>query len=266
MNELRIALDKAYEKEEFLESIDIEEVLERLSNLQELIRKFGSIEESLNYLKQKEEELKELENLSFEKEHLQKEIEKLKKALIIKAEYLHKKRVEAAKIFEKNINSFLNKLYMPSINLFLEKSPIYELGISVSKIILNDIDINNISTGEFNRLRVALLAAKLKYSDEKKALFLDEIDANLSGEESMSVAKVLKLLSEKYQIFAVSHQPQLSSVANRHFLVTKQGNKSIVKELNQNERIKEIARIIGGQNKSQKALEYATELLKGCNG
>ena len=266
MNELRIALDKAYEKEEFLQSVDIEEVLERLSKLQEIIRKFGSINGAIEYSKEKQKELNELENISFEKEHLQTEIKSLEKELIKKADFLHKKRVEVSKIFEDKINHFLKKLYMPEVRLILDKSDLYELGESRAKIILNDIDMNNISTGEFNRLRVALLAAKLEYTNEEKTLFLDEIDANLSGEESMSVAEVLKLLSQKYQIFAISHQPQLSSVANKHFLVTKKDNKSFVKELNKNERIEEIARIIGGKEKSQKALDFAKELLKESNG
>ena len=155
---------------------------------------------------------------------------------------------------------------MPEVKLVLNKRGLYELGESEAKINLNDIDINTISTGEFNRLRVALLGAKLEYTNEEKTLFLDEIDANLSGEESMSVAEVLKLLSHKYQIFAISHQPQLASVANKHFLVIKQENKSFVKELTKDERVEEIARIIGGKEKSQKALEYAKELLKGNNG
>jgi len=263
MNELRVILDKVNEKAEFLESVDIEEVLERLSLLQELIRKFGSIKEALEYVDEKEKELQKLQNLSFEKEHLEKELDYLHNKLLELAEFLHNKRVEIAKEFEKKLNFFLKKLYMPEAKVIVKKDSLNELGINKAEIIVNDIDINTISTGEFNRLRVALLASRLEYIDEEKTLFLDEIDANLSGEESMSVAEVLKLLSKKYQIFAISHQPQLASLANKHFLVTKENNISTVKELNIDDRIKEIARIIGGKEKSEKALEYARELLKG---
>ena len=266
MNELRIAIDKAHEKAEFLENVDIEEVLERLSNLQELIRRFGSIEETLRYYEEKKEELSLLENLTFEKTNLQKELQQIDTKLHEIADYLHEKRKKAAEIFEKKLNSYLKKLYMPSAEVNVKKEALNPLGADIAEIVVNDIDINTISTGEFNRLRVALLAGKLEYSDEEKTLFLDEIDANLSGEESMSVAEVLKLLSKKYQIFAISHQPQLASIANKHFLVTKNENKSFVKELNENERIEEIARIIGGKEKSQKAIEYAKELLKAGNG
>ncbi|WP_024791646.1 AAA family ATPase [Lebetimonas sp. JS032] len=263
MNELRIMIDKAVEKASFLENVNIEEVLERLSKLQELIRRFGSIEETLKYYEEKKEELNRFENISFEKEKLINDIQKLKKILNETARFITEKRIIAAKKLEEKINYFLKKLYMPGAKIYFSEDGLNESGKDKVEIIVNDIDLNTISTGEFNRLRVALLASKLEYEDEEKSLFLDEIDANLSGEESMSVAEVLKYLSTKYQIFAISHQPQLASVADKHFLVTKENNKSYVKELSVNERINEIARIIGGKEKSKKAYEYAKELLKG---
>ncbi|MEO1923989.1 MAG: AAA family ATPase [Nautiliaceae bacterium] len=263
MNELRIAIDKAYEKASFLESVDIEEVLNRLSDLQELIRRFGSIKESLNYYNEKKKELDLLENLTFEKEGIEKELVLLEKELKNLAQYLHEFRIKSSKEFEKKVNFYLSKLYMPSckVDVVLEND-FKENGMDKAEIIVNDIDINTISTGEFNRLRVALLASTLEFEENEKTLFLDEIDANLSGEESMSVAEVLKFLSQKYQVFAISHQPQLASKADKHFLVTKHENKSFVKELNKDERVEEIARIIGGREKSEKALEYAKEMLK----
>jgi len=93
-------------------------------------------------------------------------------------------------------------------------------------------------------------------------LILDEIDANLSGKESMSVAKVLKILSQKYQIFAISHQPQLSSQADSHFLVTKEEGVSMVKLLNKDERIVELARMVSGEEVSGEATQFAKKLLK----
>ncbi|NPA87507.1 MAG: AAA family ATPase [Epsilonproteobacteria bacterium] len=266
MNELRIVIDKANEKAEFLENIDVEEVLDRLSDLQDLIRRYGSVEESLEYYSIKKRELEKLENLSFEKEDLQKRAENLKEKLIQNAEYISKKRKEASGKLEEKLNYYLSKLYMPKGMIVFKKGELNPDGFDKIEIIINDIDINTISTGEFNRLRVAMLASKLEYETEEMTLFLDEIDANLSGEESMSVAEVLKYLSSRYQIFAISHQPQLASKADKHFLVEKRDSKSYVKELSFDERVMEIARIIGGMEKSQKALEYAKELLKDENG
>jgi DNA repair protein RecN (Recombination protein N) len=178
------------------------------------------------------------------------------------AEEISEKRQKASLRLKEKLNFYLSKLYMPSAEIVFSKIELNASGFDKAEIIINDIDINTISTGEFNRLRVAMLASKLEYEDKEKTLFLDEIDANLSGEESMSVAEVLKYLSVKYQIFAISHQPQLASMANKHFLVRKEGGKSVVKDLNMEERIEEIARIIGGKEKSEKAVEYAKELLK----
>jgi len=266
MNELRIAIDKANEKAEYLENVDVEEVLERLSNLQDLIRRYGSVEEALEYYTEKKKELEKLENLSFEKESLEKEAETLKQTLFEAAEYLSQKRKQVSKKLEEKLNFYLSKLYMPGAKIIFSKTDLSVTGVDKVDIVINDIDINTISTGEFNRLRVAMLASKLEYETEEMTLFLDEIDANLSGEESMSVAEVLKYLSSKYQIFAISHQPQLASKANKHFLVEKRDSKSYVKDLNFDERVNEIARIIGGIEKSQKAIEYAKELLKDENG
>jgi len=262
MNELRNYVDLAEEKVENLENVDINEVLDRLANLQGLIKRFGSISESLKYLEDKKTELDKLENISFEKENLKKEINELEKSLLEEANVLHKKRENGVKIFEKKLNYFLGKLYMPQAIISLEKVELNKFGIDEIRIILNDTKINLLSTGEFNRLRLALLASKIEYENQPKSLFLDEIDANLSGEESMSVAEVLKFLSKKYQIFAISHQPQLTSKADKHFFVGKENNKSFVKELDNEERIKEIARIISGKELKKEALRYAKELLK----
>ena len=202
----------------------------------------------------------------FEKENLKKKIKVIEKELLLLAKEISDNRKKASKKLQNKLNYYLNKLYMPGAEIKFKESELSSLGIDKVEIIINEIDINTISTGEFNRLRVAMLASRLEYEDEEKSLFLDEIDANLSGEESMSVANVLKLLSSKYQIFAISHQPQLASKADKHFLVTKKKGKSYVKELNKKERIEEIARIIGGVEKSLKAIEYAKELLKEENG
>jgi len=261
MNELRIAIERAAEKAEYLENVDVEDVLNRLSDLQELIRRYGSIDDAIEYYENKKTELEKLENLSFEKEGLEKELQAFEQELYILAKKLTGGRKKAAAEFEKKLNLYLSKMYMPQGKIVFHKNGLTPLGADMVEIIINDIDINTISTGEFNRLRVAMLASRLEYEKGGMTLFLDEIDANLSGEESMSVAEVLKYLSSKYQIFAISHQPQLASKADKHFLVEKAGGKSSVKELGHNERVEEIARIIGGAERSQKALAYAKELL-----
>ncbi|MFW2380025.1 DNA recombination protein RecN, partial [Aliarcobacter butzleri] len=90
-----------------------------------------------------------------------------------------------------------------------------------------------ISSGKYNRLRLALLTSMSELDiDENGILFLNELDANLSVKESEAIAKALVKLSSSYQIFAISHQTQLTPRANQHFLVAKQNGKSSVKLLN----------------------------------
>jgi len=262
MNELRGYIDLAENRLEELENVNIDEVLDRLADLQGLIKRFGSINESLEYLKEKKEELKKLENLSFEKENISNTIKELKEKLLKEAKNIRKNRLNGIKVFEEKLNYFLDKLYMPNSKLELKEVELNKYGIDEAVIEINETDINSLSTGEFNRLRLALLASKIDFENKPKSLFLDEIDANLSGEESMSVAEVLKFLSNKYQIFAISHQPQLTSKADKHFYIGKENNKSFVKELNDEERIKEIARIISGKELTKEAISYAKELLK----
>ncbi len=83
---------------------------------------------------------------------------------------------------------------------------------------LNAVNLQTISSGEFNRLRLALLTSMSEVDIVNNGiLFLDEIDANLSGKESSAIAKVLMELSKSYQIFAISHQPQLTASAKGIF-------------------------------------------------
>jgi len=91
-------------------------------------------------------------------------------------------------------------------------------------------------------------------------LILDEIDANVSGDESIAIAQMIKKLSSVYQIFAISHQPHLSAVANQHIVVTKDGSKSEVVVLGESGRIDEISRIIAGENPTKEAIDFAKKL------
>ena len=135
-------------------------------------------------------------------------------------------------------------------------------GANLVDINLNSSNLKTLSSGEINRLRLAFIASEARISGiGGGVLILDEIDANLSGKEAMSIANVLMELSNLYQIFAISHQPQLSSKAHHHFLVQKSIKGSSVKELDRDERVMELSRMISGENITQEAMEFAKKLL-----
>ncbi len=263
MNELRAQFDSALERFSALDDIDIEEVLNRVEEISGLKRRYGSIEEAIAYKEQKEIELQKYENIENTKESLEKETNELYIKTQKLASEISELRSGAVGEFENALNSYLRNLYLRDAKVSIEKIDISASGIDKISIMLNNTELSKISTGEFNRLRLAILALKSEFMSKNGGiLMLDEIDANLSGEESMSVAKVLRKLSKYFQIFVISHQPQLTSMGDQHFLVYKDGTISKTKELNFNEKVDEIARIISGENVSQEAKKFAQELLE----
>ena len=218
--------------------------------------------ESMEYKKQKQIELDGYENISFEKAILEKNVKKLSQEIEEKARELSRYRQKTIKIIEKKINEYLEYLYLENLSINIISHSLDETGIDEIQFTLNDINLDKVSSGEFNRLRLALLTTRSFYEmDTKGILFLDEIDANLSGKESQSIAKVLEELSRHYQIFAISHQPQLSATAHQHFIVQKNDNISSVKLLNSDERVDEIARMISGENITNEAKQFAKKLI-----
>ncbi len=265
MNELRALFDAARERLENLEETDIESLLDRIEALASLKRRYGSIEGALAYQQQKAQELEKYEAIDDTIETLERRIEVLHASVVASAKVISENRADALPQLESALNHYLQQLYLHNASLHCINVAYDSKGCDTIELQLNNTILNNISTGEFNRLRLALLAVKSEFiTSENGVLMLDEIDANLSGEESMSVARVLRQLSQTYQIFVISHQPQLTSMGEEHFLVYKENNESKVKRLDMNEREDEIARMISGTSVSDEARLFAKELLESA--
>ncbi|ENU2325779.1 AAA family ATPase [Campylobacter upsaliensis] len=260
-NELRIIAEN--QKMEELD-FDIEALLDRISDLSYLIKRYESIEGALETLKLKKKELEHYENLSFEKKELELLNRDLKEKLEKKAHILSEARVRNLGVLEDFLNDYLAKLYMKNLKLdCVQNDEINLFGKDEIKLSVSETKLKNLSSGELNRLRLAFIATECKILNSGRGIiFLDEIDANLSGKEAMSIAKVLDELSRFYQIFAISHLPQLSSKAHNHFLVEKNGKQSYVKKLEKEERIKELARMVSGEQISDEALQFARTLFE----
>ncbi|MEN8304207.1 MAG: AAA family ATPase, partial [Campylobacterota bacterium] len=197
MNELRAVLDSAEERFSALDEVDVEDVLNRIEELSGLKRRYGSIEEALEYKEQKKIELAKYENIEITKGDLEVRYAKLAEDVEEMATELTKARKAELPTFEKNLNGYLHALYLRDAEVVLKNVEYGVLGADELSIKLNETELSKISTGEFNRLRLAILALKSEFMNQNGGvLMLDEIDANLSGEESMSVAKVLRQLSK----------------------------------------------------------------------
>ena len=263
MNELNNILEKSSDSLSELEDINIEEVLNRIEKISSLQKRFGSIKEALEYKNQKKAELESYMNISFSKTRLEKEYFTLEIEIKDLAKKITSFRKESLVLLEEKINYYLKFLYLNNAEMKILEKNLDFAGIDEIYFELNGVSLDTISSGEYNRLRLALLSAISDFDiGENGVLFLDEIDANLSGKESDAISKVLIALSKNYQIFAISHQPQLTSSANQHFLVDKKDGISIVKLLNNNEKITERARMISGENVTNEAIQFAKNLLK----
>lgn len=266
MNELRNIFESASERLEELEDISVESILDRIEQISELKRRYGGVEEALEYRDKKKSELESYESIEHSKDELIKQIDSLKLALEQSAQRLSGYRHEILDETLKSLNGYLGMLYLREATFSLEHAPLSSTGSDKVVLGLSGTKLDKLSSGEFNRLRLALLAVGVESLEKNGGvLMLDEIDANLSGEESMSVAKVLRHLSTRYQIFVISHQPQLTSMGEQHFLIYKD-QESRVRELNDDERVEEIARIISGDAISDEARGFARDLFERSRG
>lgn len=263
MNDLTNIFEKYNDSLYELEELDIENILDRIEKLSALQKRFGSIQEALNYKEQKQKELEGYENISFEKYQLEKKLNNLNIEVNELASEISLFRKESSLILESKINLYLKDLYLSNASILLNEKSLDSTGIDKIDFTLSGVNLDTISSGEFNRLRLALLTSMSEFDIvDNGILFLDEIDANLSGKESDAIAKVLIKLAKSYQIFVISHQPQLTSSSQQHFLVDKKDGVSFVKKLNSKDRINEIARMISGEKITNEAMQFAKNLLE----
>ncbi|MDY3113550.1 MAG: DNA repair protein, partial [Helicobacter sp.] len=191
LNALEMLCEEESQRLQELSDFNAEEILNRLESLSSLKHRYGGVNEALEYLEAKKQELKTYENLDSILKETQTKFDKASKDLSQKAESLLKQREKHLSEFEKTLNAALKSLKMPNAKVTLNKLESFShLGNAELKISING-ELKNLSAGEFNRMRLALLLTKSTATQEA-VIILDEVDANLSGEESEGVAKALK--------------------------------------------------------------------------
>jgi DNA repair protein RecN (Recombination protein N) len=262
MNHLRADFEETQQLTEELLDIDVEEVLDRLEQISGLKNRYGSIEEALIYQKNRELELEGYQSIDSDRSILEEFLSTEQRELTIIATQISQMRILESHKLEEVLNGYLEDLKLSSISFIFDMCELCELGIDSVDLQLGGSTTTTLSGGEFNRLRLAILVVAMRSkSSGDGVIILDEIDANVSGDESIAIASMIAKLSSAYQVFAISHQAHLSAKANQHILVTKEGNISSAKVLNKDERVVEISRIIGGKNPDKEAVAFALKLL-----
>ncbi len=262
MNQLRADFEDIESLSEELSEINIEEVLDRLEKISGLKSRYGSIEEALNYLDLKKKELAGYQNIEADKSMLESFLTMELRELSTLAGQLTQARKKEARCLEEELAIYLDELKLPPIYFrFNNAMHLGEFGLDELTIDLDGSTASTLSGGEFNRVRLALMVVSLSGVREGGVLILDEIDANVSGDESIAIANMVAKLSTVYQVFAISHQAHLASKAKQHILISKEGKKSQATLLDLEGRVDEIARIIGGEKPNVEAIHFAKKLL-----
>lgn len=261
----------------------LEEIENRLAEIARLKRKYGgTIESVLEHFAESEERLKNIETAELREKELSKKLAKAREDYLKIARELHEKRVTSARKFEKEIEKNLKAVA-------LEKAR-FEVRINVDKT--NDKTFTakgfdqiefyfsaNVgesvkpiakvaSGGEASRLML-IVQTTAKLSEFEKAMVFDEIDAGIGGRVAEAVGLKLKELAKTQQVLCVTHQPQIASLADQHFIVEKETvkNRTLirVKQLNESEKIEEIARMLTGAQITETARQHAREMLLMVN-
>jgi len=261
MNQLRADFEDIEILTEELAEVNIEQVLDRLEQISVLKTRYGSIEKALEYAQNKKVELRGYKNIERDKSMLESFLEIESTELRILAGKITQYRRKEAINIEKELEKYLLQLKLPPIKFIFNPIILNELGQDRVEIDLDGSTASTLSGGEFNRLRLALMVVALSTKKDGGVLILDEIDANVSGDESIAIANMIAKLSSVYQIFAISHQAHLASKANQHILISKKDGTSKAIILDKKGRVDEISRIIGGEKPNTEAVNFAIKLL-----
>ncbi len=268
----------------------LEEVEKRLDTLAKLKRKYdGSIENVISYLESINHELSGIENISEKIAETEAKLSDLHGKLSKHVLRLSTKRKETAKILGGKVEKELSALEMSGTkfqisiqtistdqntdsNLTTEDKDISETGIdrAVFMIAPNVGEslkplANIASGGELSRVVLALKAI-LAETESVELIVFDEVDAGIGGGVAEIVGRKLSLLADHHQIICITHLPQIAKFGNNHFRISKNVSdgrtRTGIDLLSEEERIKEIARMLGGVEITRATIDHAREMLQ----
>ncbi|WP_434644149.1 DNA repair protein RecN [Thermoanaerobacterium thermosaccharolyticum] len=265
---------------DYVENIDfnadnLNEIEKRLDLLNNLKRKYGrTIEEIIKYKEEKNDELLKLLNAEKEINKINEEKEKIMAKIKKLSDELHLKRRNVADFLEKKISTVLSELNMPNtiFKVDIRKKDVpNENGMDdVEFLISTNIGeplkpLEKIASGgELSRIMLALKTILADF-DGISTLIFDEVDTGISGKAAQAVAEKIALISRNHQVICVTHLPQITSMADAHYKITKEVNKDKtyikIEKLNYEGKIKELSRIISGSIMTDTTYNHSKELI-----
>ncbi|MDU9417758.1 DNA repair protein RecN [Staphylococcus lloydii] len=254
----------------------LNELESRMNLLNNLKRKYGKdIPELIKYQEKIEHEINKIENYEESTSQLRKDIESLYNDVLTIGKKLSAERRKEAQTLRDHIVEEIQNLQMKDANLEISFKPLDEPnneGIEFVEFLISPNkgeplkSLNKIASGgELSRIMLALKTIFVK-SRGQTAILFDEVDSGVSGQAAQKMAEKMKDIAQHIQVICISHLPQVASMSDHHLLISKASNEdrttTKVKELLDDERIDEIARMISGASVTEITRQNAKEMLE----
>ena len=273
--------DVATEVERFQSELDVnpkrlEEVEGKLSVINNLMQKHivQTIPELIEIREQLAQKVEATENVDKDILNKEKEIKAVVKQLDSEAAIITKKRNDAIPKLITQLEEILSHLGMPNaqFKITLNNSETFlfngkdelEFLFSANKGGQFNTLKKAASGGELSRIMLAIKSILSKYIKLPSIIF-DEIDTGVSGEISNKMADIMSQMSQKMQVFSITHLPQIAAKGNTHFKVYKEDVNNVTTsnliQLDYDERVVELAQMLGGATLSDSAIAHAKQLL-----
>ncbi|APH04463.1 DNA repair protein RecN [Bacillus weihaiensis] len=278
--------DVSYQVRNELESLEFDPArlnfLEsRLNEINHLKRKYGqSVDEVLAYSAKIEEEIDTIQNKDSHLHNLQKELDSILKDLAVEAKNVTSIRKSFAEVLTKEIHKELKELYMEKTRFDVQFN-IKQKSVNETKYTASGIDeveffistnpgeplkslSKTASGGELSRIMLAMKSIFSQHQGITSIIF-DEVDTGVSGRVAQAIAEKIYRVSNGSQVLCITHLPQVAAMADTHLYIAKETRsgrtKTSVKPLGENEKIREIGRMIAGVEVTELTKEHAKELL-----
>lgn len=264
--------------EEMLVDVDPEGMLacqERLSLIYKLEQKHEvrTIQELLDIYEDLGQKLLRLGNLDEAVEAAEKSLKAAEKTAHQHGQLLSKSRKDVFQFFTQELQGLLVELGMPHAKIEIDHKTdvltrqgidVIAIGFTANKGVAPQILKEVASGGEFSRL---MFAIKFILADKKAlpTLVFDEIDTGISGEIAIKMANMMQAMAKNHQVITITHLPQIAAKGQAHYFVYKDDSAdtatSSMRLLTDEDRLKELAEMIGGKGASQTAYQSARELM-----
>ncbi|NEV93110.1 DNA repair protein RecN [Psychroflexus sp. YR1-1] len=276
------AEDISSETQTQLESLDadpkaLEEVNEKLQLIYTLQKKHhvSDLEGLMRVKEELEQQVSVKENAERELQESESQIKKQEEELFRLAEELYKSRLHTTETISKVVEVMLGELGIPDAKLKIEGTlnssfssrgaDHFEWLFSANKGSAPQ-DIKKVASGgEMSRITLAIKSLLAQYENLPSIIF-DEIDTGVSGDVATKMGVIMKKMSASLQVISITHLPQIAGMGQQHFKVYKtthnEKTQSNIKVLSQEDRVNELAEMLGGDKTSESALAHAQSLLK----